>query len=106
VASIPIEDHLGELDAIDLVAVYRVRRRSKKNPHDVAIAAITTRPGRTLDPGTVAAHLEIAEPALRPDMVLLVDEIPLTTWYRPRKSVLMEEGLPKKTDPRIIWRAS
>lgn len=106
VASIPIEDHLGELDAIDLVAVYRVKGGTKKNPHDVAVAAITTRPGRTIDPGTVAAHLEIAEPALRPDMVLLLDEIPLTTWYRPRKSVLMEQGMPKKSDPRIIWRAS
>ncbi|MDX1510132.1 MAG: alpha/beta fold hydrolase [Nitriliruptorales bacterium] len=106
VASVPIEDHLGELESVDLAVVYGVRGKSKKATHDVAVAAVTARPGRTIDPGTIAAHMELAEPAQRPDIVLLVDEIPLTTWYRPKKSALIAEGVPKKNDPRVLWRAS
>jgi putative long chain acyl-CoA synthase len=106
VASVPIEDYLGELESIDLAVVYGVRRTSRKTTQDIAVAAIVPRPGRTIDPGTVAAHLELAEPALRPDMVLLVDEIPLTTWYRPKKSALIAQGVPRKNDPRIIWSAT
>jgi putative long chain acyl-CoA synthase len=38
----------------------------------------------------------------RPDVVYVVDEIPVTTWFRPLTAPLRDSGLPR-ADPQRAW---
>jgi putative long chain acyl-CoA synthase len=90
VPSIPIEDALGTLEQIDLAVAYGV----PENGADVVVAAVTLRPGQQVSGGEMTAALAGLAERSRPAVVRLVDEIPLTTWYRPLKAPLQKEGLP------------
>jgi putative long chain acyl-CoA synthase len=100
VASFPILDALGDVDAIDLGAVYAVP--TEGSGRSQAVAAVTLREGRTLDSRTVTRALSILAPADRPDIVHVVDEIPVTTWYRPNTAVLRAAGAPRPG--KGVWR--
>ena len=100
VASFPILDALGDLDAVDLAAVYGVP--SADPDASLAIAAVTVRPGFELDPAAVAAALETLDDAEQPDLVHVVDDIPVTTWYRPNPAALRAAGSPPPG--AAIWR--
>ena len=99
VASFPIIDALGDLDAVDLAVVYGVAEPGTGRA--LAVAAITLRPGFGLQGEALSAALTTLEPEARPDLVAVVDEIPVTTWYRPSASALREAGVP--TGDRV-WR--
>jgi len=90
VPSIPIEDALGTLEQIDLAVAYGV----PENGADVVVAAVTLRPGQEVSGGEMGAALAGLDERSRPAVIRLVDEIPLTTWYRPLKAPLQMEGLP------------
>jgi putative long chain acyl-CoA synthase len=92
VASFPIADALGDVEAIDLAAVY--------GAESLAVVAVTVREGFELDARHVGEVLEVLDEDERPDLVHVVDEIPVTTWYRPNTSALRAAGVP--ADP--IWR--
>jgi putative long chain acyl-CoA synthase len=92
VGGFPIIDALGDVDAVDLAVVYGV--------DGLAVGAVTVRAGFELDPDLVDEALRVLDENERPDLVQVVDEIPVTTWYRPNTSALREAGVP--TDP--IWR--
>jgi putative long chain acyl-CoA synthase len=92
VAGFPIVDALGDVEAVDLAVVYGVDSQ--------AVAAITIRDGHELEPGHVGEALDVLAEDERPDLVHVVNEIPVTTWYRPNTSALRAAGVP--TDP--IWR--
>jgi putative long chain acyl-CoA synthase len=94
VAGFPIMDALGDVEAIDLAVVYGV--------DSLAVAAMTVRDGFELDPGQVGEVLDVLAEDAQPDLVQVVDEIPVTTWYRPNTSALRESGLPP--DNAVIWR--
>jgi putative long chain acyl-CoA synthase len=94
VAGFPIMDALGDVEAIDLAAVYGV--------DSLAVAAITVRDGFELEPRHVGEALEVLVEEARPDLVHVVDEIPVTTWYRPNTSALRAAGVPG--EDAIIWR--
>jgi putative long chain acyl-CoA synthase len=100
VAGFPILDALGDLDAIDLAVVYGV-----PDPHgtaSLAVAAITMREGYELDAAAITEALSSLAPGERPDLVCLVDELPVTTWYRPSAAELRAAGAPRPG--RGVWR--
>ena len=85
VPSIPIENALGTLDAVDLAVAYGV---PSEDGGEEPIAAVTLREGHQLDGAAVERALDELEPASRPVDVRVVDHIPVTTWGRPIKSEL------------------
>jgi putative long chain acyl-CoA synthase len=99
VASFPIEDALGDLDAIDLAVVYGVP--DPDGDRQLAVAAVTLREGHELDPAELADALGNLPQGERPDIVHVVPEIPVTTWYRPNTAPLRERGVPTGEG---VWR--
>lgn len=99
VASFPIEDALGDLDAIDLAVVYGVP--DPAGDRQLAVAAVTLREGHGLDPAELADALGHLPADERPDIVHVVPEIPVTTWYRPNTAPLRERGVPEGEG---VWR--
>jgi putative long chain acyl-CoA synthase len=96
IPSIPIEDALGALDAVDLAVAYGVP--IQPGGTELAVAAVTLREGHELDPEELATSLAYLGPG-RPDVIRVVKEIPLTTWYRPIKPLLRQEGIPRGEGP-------
>jgi putative long chain acyl-CoA synthase len=99
VGAFPIADALGDLEAIDLAVVYPAP--APDSEYALAVAAVTVRPGFELDPGAVDAALAALPDAERPDVVHVVDEIPVTTWYRPNTAELRAAGIPTEG---VVWR--
>lgn len=93
VYSIPIADVLEQLGQVDQAVVYRVPGETEAAPPRV-VAAVTLRPG-----GALTAHEVTDAFAGRheqyPDAVQVVDEVPLTSWYRPRGGELAARGMPE-----------
>jgi putative long chain acyl-CoA synthase len=88
----PIVDALGDIDAIDLAVVYGVP--DPVGERSLAIAAVTLREGFDLGPDEVSEALAVLPPDERPDIVHVVGEIPVTTWYRPSTAALRAAGAP------------
>jgi len=99
VSALPISEALGELDAIDLAVAYGVRTRGATA--EIAVAAVTRRPRTTLTADAIACALRALAPHERPQVVHVVREIALTTWYRPLAAPLRERGLPRAS--RRAW---
>lgn len=91
VYAFPIQDALGDLPAIGLSVSYPVVAADGRT---LAVAAATLRGGQELDDADLTATLASLEPEHRPDVVHVVDDIPLTTWFRPITGPLREAGLP------------
>ena len=97
----PIQDALGDLDAVDLAVAYGV-------PTDAGAERPAAR-RVTLRPGASSTIREVERGARRPrrprhPLVLrVVDGIPVTTWYRPITGPLEAEGLPAPTKPATAW---
>ncbi|MEV4422539.1 alpha/beta fold hydrolase [Patulibacter sp. NPDC049589] len=99
VYAFPIHDALGGLPAVDLSVVYPLDGPDGA----LAVAAVTVRDGHELRPGDLTAALATVEGGCRPDLVHVVDEIPVTTWYRPMTRQLREAGVPKVRRPARTW---
>lgn len=93
VPSIPVEEALGALDAVGMVAVYGVPGGEGGGREEV-VAAVTPRAGRTLDPDDLAEAVAELPPHARPAVVRVVPRIPRTTWFRPVKSALRADRGP------------
>lgn len=102
VYAFPIQDAFADLPAIDLSAVYPFERDALDAP-PIAVAAVSLRANEEISAADVTLALETIEPEQRPDLVHVVDEIPLTTWYRPTTGPLREAGLPKIRRPARAW---
>ena len=100
VGGFPIIDALGDLDAVDLAVVYGVP--DADGEASLAVAAVTVRDGHGLDGDSVSEALGMLRAAERPDIVHVVDEIPVTTWYRPSAAELRAGGAPKPGP--AVWR--
>ncbi len=92
VGTVPIERAIGMVDGVDLVAVYGVRPRPDTD--EVVVAAITERRDHTVDPAALTAAVTPLPAHHRPALVHVIDSMPRTTWFRPRKVVLREAGRP------------
>ncbi len=100
----PIRDALGDVPAVDLAVAYGVLRIGGE--HEVALAAVTLRRGEELDGKEIARALDPIALTERPAIVHVVDEIPVTTWYRPLTRPLRELGIPEPGEGRQAWARS
>jgi putative long chain acyl-CoA synthase len=97
----PIRDALYDLPAIDLAVAYGVRPDDGST--ELAVAAVTLRPGHELTARELAAATATLEAHHRPAVVAVVDRIPVTTWYRPLTGPLREAGLPEPSARGGAW---
>jgi putative long chain acyl-CoA synthase len=97
VFSTPIRDALMDLPAVDLAVAYGLE--AQPGQPELAVAAVTLRPGRELTPRDLGQAVSGLEPAQRPPIVRIVDEIPVTTWYRPLTAPLRQAGIPDPDRP-------
>ena len=98
----PIRDALGDLPAVDLAVAYAVRPKRRK--HEVAVAAVVLRDGHELTGEDLAGALGGLKPEARPEILQVVDSIPVTTWFRPLTGPLRDAGLPKPGAGRQVWQ--
>ncbi|WP_441346822.1 acyl-CoA synthetase [Rhodococcus sp. W8901] len=87
----PIVDALGEMPQVELAVAYPV----PAGESHVAVAAITVHEGRVPSAAEIGAALGQLPIEQCPDIVHVVDRIPLGASYRPRASELQAAGLPK-----------
>jgi putative long chain acyl-CoA synthase len=97
-----VETALGSLDAVDLAACYPLTHRSGGEAE--AHVAVTLRPGRRLTTPALNRVLGSIEPGARPDSVLVVESVPLTSWFRPSVPDLQAGHAKGKRGP--TWRLS
>ncbi|MFC6878549.1 AMP-binding protein [Actinomadura yumaensis] len=104
----PIRDALGDLPYIDSVAVYGV---PAGDGADLAAAAVTLRPGAAgtdgagvVKPVDLSEALLRVEPELRPAIVRVVDDIPVTAGRRLLTAPLRDEGVPPSEHSRTFYR--
>lgn len=90
----PIVDALNEIAAVDLEVAYG----RKVGGRTMAFAAVSLRAGHRLDVAEVTEAMRGLEPAQRPDIVYVVDEIPLSSSFRPDAAGVRASGLPKLGD--------
>jgi putative long chain acyl-CoA synthase len=88
----PIREALGELPAVDLAVVYGIRLGESGS--QLAVAAVTLRDGRTLDARSLTNVMRVLPADERPAIVHVIDELPVTTWFRPMTGPLRQAGLP------------
>ncbi|GAA2122088.1 AMP-binding protein [Actinomadura napierensis] len=103
----PIRDALGDLPYIDTVAVYGIPAGDR----ELAAAAVGLRggagsapEGAGLKPVDLSEALLRVDPGLRPSIVRVVDEVPVTAGRRLRTAPLREEGIPAADDGRVYYR--
>jgi putative long chain acyl-CoA synthase len=101
VFSTPIRDALGDLDAVDLALAYGVA--PERGGPELAVAALTLRPGARINPRELGHALSALPPEGRPAVVHVVQDIPLTTWSRPRAEKLREAGIPEPGEGVQAW---
>ncbi len=97
----PIRDALGNLPAVDLAVAYGVR--PDRHSHDLAVAAVTVRRGDELVARDVGDALRGLATDERPAIVRVVNQIPVTTWFRPLTATLRRAGIPLATEAEPIW---
>jgi putative long chain acyl-CoA synthase len=88
----PIREALGELPAVDLAVAYGIRLGDGRS--QLAVAAVTLRDDRTLDARTLTNAMRALPADERPAIVHVLDELPVTTWFRPMTGPLRAAGLP------------
>ncbi len=107
VGSVPVEHAVGLVGWVDLAVAYGVRTApdgpGTGGEGETVVVAVTVRPGAEPDPGMLDRAVDDLDPASRPDVIRVVGEIPRTTWYRPRKQPLREQGVPADDPERPVW---
>ncbi|WP_018658406.1 AMP-binding protein [Actinomadura flavalba] len=97
----PIRDALGDLPAVDAAAVYGI---PGVGDAELAAAAVSLREGADLRPVDLSEALLRVEPELRPAIVRIVPEIPVSAGHRLLTGPLGEEGIPPVAEGRTYFR--
>src|ERR1700761_4199379 len=87
----PITDALGLIPAVDLAVTYGVSMDGQQ----VAVAAVTTRPGATITAADLTEAIAAMPFGLGPDIAHVVPQMTLSATYRPTVSPLRAAGIPK-----------
>ena len=95
-----IRDVLGDLPAVDLVVAYGLRPEGED---EIAVAAVTIRPGHALTADALNETVAALDQTDRPAIVQVLDEIPVTTWFRPLTAPLRAAGLPRPAEGRVWY---
>ena len=96
VPAAPIADALAGLPAVRLAVAYGVAGRGGEQ---ISVAALTLRAGQQVKPADLDVALAPLGSPGRPQVVRVVERIPVTTWYRPITGPLADEGVPAPTRP-------
>ncbi len=97
----PIKDALGNLPAVDLVVAYGVRPPGAQS--ELAVAALTLRAGHDLRARDLSNAVAPLEREQRPLLVRVVDQIPVTTWFRPLTGPLRADEIPEPHEHPKAW---
>ena len=89
------------VDAIALSIAYGVP--TGDGGSQIPCVAVTLREGRELDIADVQTALSDLGDGGIPQVIRVVDEIPLTTWFRPQSGPLRAAGIPAPTKPPTSW---
>ncbi|KAA1249622.1 alpha/beta fold hydrolase, partial [Mycobacterium simiae] len=87
----PVTDALGLLTGVDIAVTYGVSIKG----HQLAVAAVTLRPGATITAADLTEAVAEMPVGLGPDLVHVVPELSLSATYRPTVSALRAAGIPK-----------
>ena len=87
-----------------MVVSYGLPAKAKGCEH--VICAVTLRPGRDLAAQDVTAALALIPPDERPAVVHVVDDVTVTTWYRPSAAELRTKGMPQPGAARWYYDAA
>jgi putative long chain acyl-CoA synthase len=96
----PIIDAFGEVPEVVSVVVYGVVAGQVRTVNgvdyrdEVAVCGISLREDKSLPARTVTDAMAVLLPVQRPDIVHVVDHIPLGRAYRPGACDLQKEGVP------------
>jgi len=101
VPSVPIRDALEGLPAVDLAVAYGLP--AGRDGDELAAAAVSLRAGRALRAQDLTGALAVLPHAARPALVQVVDEVPVTTWYRPLTTALRARGVPAAGGTPAAW---
>lgn len=93
----PITDALGRLIAVDLAVTYEVRT----TVGGYAVTAITVWPGMSVTAADLTEAVAAMPVGMGPDIVHVVDELPISATYRPDVSQLQRTELPAPS--RYSW---
>jgi len=83
------EEALGSLAAVDLVTCFGTPGAAGEPGR--LVAALTVRPGRDLSTARIEAALSGLSLVDRPEVVRLLTDMPMTTWWRPDHAVLRRD---------------
>ncbi|ORC05276.1 acyl-CoA synthetase [Mycobacterium persicum] len=87
----PVTDALGCINGVDLAVTYDV----SANGRQLAVAAVTLRPGATITAADLTDAVAGMPVGLGPDIVHVVPKLSLSATYRPTVSALRAAGIPK-----------
>ncbi|MCP4444648.1 MAG: alpha/beta fold hydrolase [Myxococcales bacterium] len=88
IASLPIEDRLYDTGLVSLAAAYGKAIVNTEECRDELVVAVVLKEGAAIDAATLDATYADAEQHERPVLVLIVEGLPMSDGYRPKKSVL------------------
>lgn len=97
----PIQDALAELPAVRLAHAYGVP--GGLAAAQISVVAVTLREGATLDAADLDRVLAGLGSPGRPDLVRVLERMPVSTWYRVRTAALREQGVPAPGEPATSW---
>jgi putative long chain acyl-CoA synthase len=101
VLAAPIRDVLSDLAAVDLSIAYGLRRSDGAD--ELAVAAVTVCSGQQLTADMLSRALAQMPEGYRPAVVHVIDEMPVTTWFRPITRPLRRAGLPEPAEGRAWY---
>ena len=87
----PITDAIGAISAVDLAVTYPMEVPGRT----LAVTAITLRPGMNVTVADLTDAVTGMPVGLPPDLVHVVEELPVSASFRPTVSALKAAGLPK-----------
>ena len=96
----PIRDALSDLPAVDMAVAFGV---PTGDDAALAVAAVTVWPGSELRPKEIAGAVRRLPRHQRPAIVQVVEELPVTTWFRPLTAPLRAAGIPEPGEGVTAW---
>nr|WP_264065381.1 acyl-CoA synthetase [Mycolicibacterium komossense] len=87
----PITDAISKVSSVDLAVTYGVAVGGR----EVAVTALTLLPGATVTTADLADAVSALPVGMPPDVIHIVDDLPLSATYRPSVGALKAAGLPK-----------
>jgi putative long chain acyl-CoA synthase len=101
VLAAPIRDALSDIAAVDLAVAFGLRPAG--GAAELAVAAVTLCPGQELTAEMLSGALGEVPEGQRPAVVWVIDEMPVTTWFRPLTRPLRQAGLPEPAEGRAWY---